>query len=55
MAKAIVKLITAKQYAEYKSLCNKYERELRKKNPKKHKEESKAFISAILENRKVKK
>lgn len=55
MAKAIVKLITAKQYAEYKSLCNRYEREIRKKNPKKHKAESKAFIESILANRKAKK
>ena len=54
MAKSIVKNITAKQYAEYKSLCNRFEREQRKKNPKKHKAESKAFLSAIAKNQKTK-
>lgn len=51
MAKATVRLISAKQYAEYKSLVNRYEREWRLKHPKEHKEESKALLHAILKNR----
>lgn len=51
MVKSTVRLISAKQYKEYKSLCNRFERELRNKNPNKHKAESKAFVSAIMKNR----
>lgn len=54
MAKNKVRLITAKEYAELKPLVNRYEREWRKRNPKKHEVESKKLLSAILKTRKPK-
>ena len=48
MAKATVRLITKDEYLKYKSLTNRYEREFRKRNPAKHKRESRAFVKAIV-------
>lgn len=53
MAKTM-KLLTAKQYKDYKSKVNAYERDWRKKHPKEHSKNSKELLDAIKGEKKTK-
>jgi len=46
-----VELVSKEKYLKYKSLCNRYEREYRKRNPTKHQANSRHLINAIVKKR----
>lgn len=50
-----IPLVSEKEYRRMKAICNKYERTWRNKNPEKHKQESKALITAIIKAKTPKK
>jgi len=54
MAKTISPIKTMAEYKLQKSRVNRFERESRAKNPRKHAVESKRFLSAILKTKRGK-